>query len=95
MGSVFTRYKTFVNLDYTPTFTPMLLRKDFDLGLDAARRSDVPMPLAEATAQLAQASVGSGRVHEDFASMLDLRAENSALELKPENVAVDDGLGGD
>src|SRR5262249_30429357 len=39
MGSAFTRYKTpaFVNLDYTPTFTPVLLRKDFDLGLAAAR----------------------------------------------------------
>ncbi|WP_218024915.1 NAD(P)-dependent oxidoreductase [Nocardia pseudovaccinii] len=97
MGSIFTRYKTpaFVNLDYTPTFTPILLRKDFDLGLDAARRCEVPMPLATATAQLVQASVGSGRVHEDFAILLDLQAENSALELKPENVTVDDGLGGD
>ncbi|MFI7665352.1 NAD(P)-dependent oxidoreductase [Nocardia sp. NPDC049526] len=97
MGSVFTRYKTpaFVNLDYTPTFTPILLRKDFDLGLGAARRLDVPMPLAAATAQLVQASVGSGRVQEDFAILLDLQAENSALELEPENVAVDDGLGGD
>ena len=39
MGSAFTRYKSpaFVNLDYTPTFTPVLLRKDFDLGLAAAR----------------------------------------------------------
>ena len=37
MGSTFTRYKTpaFVKLDYTPTFTPVLLRKDFDLGLAA------------------------------------------------------------
>ncbi len=95
MGSVFTRYKTpaFVNLDYTPTFTPILLRKDFDLGLSAARRFGVPMPLAAATAQLVQASVGSGRVQEDFAILLDLQAENSALELKPENVTVDDGLG--
>ncbi|WP_327100158.1 hypothetical protein OIE68_16140 [Nocardia vinacea] len=39
--------------------------------------------------------VGSGRVQENFAILLDLQAENSALELKPENVAVDDGLGGD
>ena len=41
MGSVFTRYKTpaFVNLDYTPTFTPILLRKDFDLGFEAAHRA--------------------------------------------------------
>lgn len=97
MGSVFTRYKSpaFVNLDYTPTFTPVLLRKDFDLGLAAARELDVPMPVATATAQLVQASVSSGRVEEDFAILLDLQAANSALELKPENVEVDDGLGGD
>ncbi|MFI9510336.1 NAD(P)-dependent oxidoreductase [Nocardia sp. NPDC052566] len=95
MGSVFTRYKTpaFVNLDYTPTFTPILLRKDFDLGLAAARRLDVPMPVAAATAQLVQASVGSGRVDEDFAILLDLQAQASGLTLKPEHAVVDDGLG--
>lgn len=95
MGSVFTRYKspTFVNLDYTPTFTPILLRKDFDLGLAAARELDVPMPVAAITAQLVQTSVGSGRVDEDFAILLDLQASASGLDLKPENVAVDDGLG--
>jgi 3-hydroxyisobutyrate dehydrogenase len=95
MGSVFTRYKSpaFVNLDYTPTFTPILLRKDFDLGLAAARELDVPMPVAAVTAQLVQASVGSGRVDEDFAILLDLQAASSGLELKPENVTVDDGLG--
>ena len=34
MGSIFTRYKTnaLVNLDWTTTFTPQLLRKDMDLG---------------------------------------------------------------
>ena len=96
MGSVFTRYKSpaFVHLDYTPTFTPILLRKDFDLGLAAARQLDVPMPLAAATAQLVQASVSSGRVTEDFAILLDLQAAASGLDLKPEDVEVDDGLGG-
>lgn len=96
MGSAFTRYKSpaLVNLDYTPTFTPVLLRKDFDLGLAAARKLDVPMPVAAVTAQLVQASVSSGRVDEDFAILLDLQAQNSGLSLKPENVPVDDGLGG-
>jgi len=96
MGSVFTRYKTpaLVNLDYTPTFTPILLRKDFDLGLAAARQLDVPMPVAAITAQLVQACVSSGRVTEDFAILLDLQAASSGLELKPENIVVDDGLGG-
>jgi 3-hydroxyisobutyrate dehydrogenase len=95
MGSVFTRYKSpaLVNLDYSPTFTPLLLRKDFDLGLAAARELDVPMPVAAVTAQLVQASVGTGRVDEDFAILLDLEAASAGLELKPENVVVDDGLG--
>ena len=94
MGSLFTRYKSpaFVNLDYTPTFTPLLLRKDFDLGLAAARQLNVPMPLAAATAQLVQATVGSGRVDEDFAILLDQQAAASGLDLKSEDVHVDDGL---
>ena len=95
MGSVFTRYKSpaFVHLDYTPTFTPILLRKDFDLGLAAAREMDIPMPLAAATAQLVQATVSSGRVTEDFAILLDQQAAASGLALKPEDTPVDDGLG--
>lgn len=94
MGSVFTRYKSpaFVNLDYTPTFTPILLRKDFDLGLAAAHDLDVPMPVTAATAAAVQASVSSGRVDEDFAILLDLQAHNSGITLEPRNVPVDDGL---
>ena len=40
MGSMFTAYKSpaLVNLDWTTTFTPELLRKDLDLGLDARPR---------------------------------------------------------
>ncbi len=96
MGSVFTRYKSpaFVNLDFTPTFTPILLRKDFDLGFAAAHELDVPMPVAAATAAAVQASVSSGRIEEDFAVLLELQAANSGLELKAENVPVDDGLSG-
>jgi 3-hydroxyisobutyrate dehydrogenase len=94
MGSVFTRYKSpaLVNLDFTPTFTPILLRKDFDLGFAVAHELDVPMPVAAATAAAIQAAVSSGRIEEDFAILLDLQAANSGLTLKPENVHVDDGL---
>ena len=94
MGSVFTRYKSpaFVHLDYTPTFTPILLRKDFDLGLAAAHELDVPMPLAAITAQLVQQTVASGRITEDFAILLDQQAAASGLSLKPEHTPVDDGL---
>jgi 3-hydroxyisobutyrate dehydrogenase len=96
MGSVFTTYKSpaFVNLDFTPTFTPILLRKDFDLGFQAAHDLDVPMPVAAAAAAAVQASVSSGRAEEDFAILLELQAASSGITLKSENVPVDDGLGG-
>jgi 3-hydroxyisobutyrate dehydrogenase len=96
MGSTFTRYKApaFVHLDYAPTFTPLLLRKDFDLGFAAAHDLDVPMPVAAAAAAAVQATVSSGRVDEDFAILLDAKARNSGIELKPEDTEVDDGLSG-
>jgi 3-hydroxyisobutyrate dehydrogenase-like beta-hydroxyacid dehydrogenase len=94
MGSMFTRYKTpaYVKLDYTPTFTPVLLRKDFDLGFELARELDVPMPVAAAAQQLVQALIGEGRTDEDFAALLDLQARASGLELVPEDAEVSDGL---
>jgi 3-hydroxyisobutyrate dehydrogenase-like beta-hydroxyacid dehydrogenase len=94
MGSTFTRYKSpaFVNLDFTPTFTPVLLRKDFDLGFEAAHQLDVPMPVCAATAAAIQATLSKGHHEEDFAVLLDLQAAYSGLTLKAENVFVDDGL---
>ena len=96
MGSVFTRYKTpaLVKLDFTPTFTPVLLRKDMDLGLAAARSQNVPMPVAVAAREAIQALIGNGYLDEDFARLITLQARNSGLELKPENVTVEDGLSG-
>jgi 3-hydroxyisobutyrate dehydrogenase-like beta-hydroxyacid dehydrogenase len=94
MGSTFTRYKTpaFVNLDFKVTFTPHLLRKDLDLGLDAARRFEVPMPLASMTRDLIQQMIGRGWTEQDFATLLLQQAEASGLKLEPENVEVGDGL---
>ncbi len=94
MGSTFSRYKTpaLVNLDFKVTFTPKLLRKDLDLGLDAARRFEVPLPLASATRDLVQTLIGRGMDDEDFAKLIVLQAQASGLELVPENVAVGDGL---
>jgi 3-hydroxyisobutyrate dehydrogenase-like beta-hydroxyacid dehydrogenase len=94
MGSMFTRYKTpaYVNLDFTPTFTPLLLRKDFDLGLQAARELDVPMPVAVAAQQTVQALIGSGHTEEDFAALLEQQARASGLELVSENADIDEGL---
>jgi 3-hydroxyisobutyrate dehydrogenase len=94
MGSMFTRYKTpaYVNLDFTPTFTPLLLRKDFDLGFQAARELDVPMPVAAAAQQAIQALIGSGHTDEDFAALLEQQAWASGLELVSEEADVDEGL---
>lgn len=94
MGSVFTRYKTpaFVNLDYHPTFTPVLLRKDFDLGLKAARELDVPMPLAALTHEIVQSLIGRGYIDEDFAVLLEQQADASGLKLEAEDADVSDGL---
>ncbi len=94
MGSMFTRYKTpaYVNLDFTPTFTPILLRKDFDLGLAAARELDVPMPVAAAAQQVIQSLIGSGHVDEDFAALLEQQARASGLDLVSEDADIDEGL---
>ena len=94
MGSTFTRYKApaFVNLDFHVTFTPYLLRKDLDLGLEAGRRFEVPMPLASITRDLIQSMMGKGMTEEDFSMLLVQQAQASGLKLKPENATVGDGL---
>jgi 3-hydroxyisobutyrate dehydrogenase-like beta-hydroxyacid dehydrogenase len=74
------------------TFTPQLLRKDLDLGLEAARRFDVPMPLASITRDLVQALIGNGLDDEDFAKLIVQQARASGIELTSEQAAVDDGL---
>ncbi|MDT4904710.1 MAG: hypothetical protein QOH52_2726 [Pseudonocardiales bacterium] len=95
MGSTFTRYKSpaLVDLDFTPTFTTTLLRKDLDLGLAAGRDLRVPMPLADATQQLVQRAIEHGHGDTDFAALILEVACGAGIELAPEDVAVDDGLG--
>ena len=94
MGSMFTRYKTpaLVNLDFHVTFTPKLLRKDLDLGLDAGREFDVPMPLTSLTRDLLQQMIGQGMTEQDFSTLLLMQAKASGLELKSESKQVSDGL---
>ena len=97
MGSLFTGYKTpaYVNLDFEPTFTATLLRKDFDLGLAAAREREVPMPVASAVHQLIQSLIGRGYGDRDFAALLQQQAEASGLTLESEHAEVSDGLDAD
>jgi len=102
MGSMFTRYKSnaLVNLDWTTTFTPELLRKDLDLGLEAARRLDVPMPVTGAAREQLQAHFGAATLQpdakayleKDFAATIETVALGAGLKLKSESVPVPTGL---
>ena len=94
LGSTFTRYKTpaLVNLDFAPTFTPVLLRKDLDLGLAAARKVGTPMALAALTREFLQSLIGNGFVDQDFATLLIQQAKAAGMPLEAENVPVSDGL---
>jgi 3-hydroxyisobutyrate dehydrogenase len=94
VGSQFTQYKTpaYVNLDFEPTFTSKLLRKDFDLGLAAAREHEVPMPVAATVHQLIQGLVGRGYGDVDFAAFVAQEADSAGITLESEHSDVSDGL---
>lgn len=94
LGSTFSRYKSpaLVNLDFHPTFTSVLLRKDLQLGLSAGKDLGVPMPLAAATDMLMAQVIGAGYTEDDFATLVLEQARRSGYEIEPENVPVDDGL---
>jgi 3-hydroxyisobutyrate dehydrogenase-like beta-hydroxyacid dehydrogenase len=94
MGSTFTTYKTpaFVNLDFKPTFTPKLLRKDFELGMSAASDLNVAMPVSALCTEIVKNAIGAGHVDVDFAVLLLESARSAGITLEPENVEVNDGL---
>jgi 3-hydroxyisobutyrate dehydrogenase len=102
MGSMFTRYKTpaLVNLDWTTTFTPELLRKDLDLGLELGREYDVPMPVTAAAREVLQTHFGAATLkadpekylQEDFAALMETMALASGMKLESENKPVGTGL---
>jgi 3-hydroxyisobutyrate dehydrogenase-like beta-hydroxyacid dehydrogenase len=82
----------FVNLELSPTFTPVLLRKDLDLGLKAGKQLGVPLPLTALTREYVQKTIDAGHQERDFAVLLLEQAKVSGLELKSENAQVNDGL---
>jgi 3-hydroxyisobutyrate dehydrogenase len=102
MGSMFTRYKApaLVNLDWTTTFTPELLRKDMDLGLELGRDWDVPMPVTAAAREVLQAHFGAATLQKnpdeylqkDFAAMMETMALMSGMKVESENKNVPTGL---
>jgi 3-hydroxyisobutyrate dehydrogenase len=102
MGSMFTAYKSpaLVNLDWTTTFTPELLRKDLDLGLGMAREMDVPMPITAATREVLQGHFGAAMLQKnpeeylakDFAALMETMALAAGMKLESENKPVPTGL---
>jgi 3-hydroxyisobutyrate dehydrogenase len=102
MGSMFTAYKSpaLVNLDWTTTFPPELLRKDLDLGLELGREWDVPMASTAATREALQAHFGTATLQKDpeaylqkdFAALMETIALQAGMKLEPENVKVPTGL---
>jgi 3-hydroxyisobutyrate dehydrogenase len=102
MGSMFTAYKSpaLVNLDWTTTFTPELLRKDLDLGLEMAREKDVPMPVTAAAREMLQAHFGvaglqkdpEAYLQKDFAALMETMALAAGMKLASENQNVPTGL---
>jgi 3-hydroxyisobutyrate dehydrogenase-like beta-hydroxyacid dehydrogenase len=81
LGSDWTRRRAadLVSRDWTPTFTTELLRKDFDLGLSAARSLEVPMPVGASVHQLIQAAINGGLRDADFLSLYDQQAKAAGL----------------
>jgi 3-hydroxyisobutyrate dehydrogenase len=102
MGSVFTQYKTpaLVNLDWSTTFTPELLLKDLQLGLEAGRELGVPMPVTAATREVAQAHLGAAQLQpdpaaylqQDFAALFETMALGAGIKLESELLEVPSGL---
>jgi 3-hydroxyisobutyrate dehydrogenase len=94
LGSEFSRYKSpaLVNLDFHPSFTSTLLRKDLQLGLGAGKELGVPMPLAAATDMLLAQAIGAGYTEDDFATLILEQARRSGYVPAAEDTPVDDGL---
>jgi 3-hydroxyisobutyrate dehydrogenase-like beta-hydroxyacid dehydrogenase len=94
MGSMFSQYKTpsLVNLDLTPTFTPILLRKDLDLGLKAGENLGVELPVTQTTRDMVQRSVDAGHTDCDFSVLLQVQAEAAGMKLESEDSDVGTGL---
>src|SRR5262245_44678862 len=67
MGGMFTAYKSpaLVNLDWTTTFTPELLRKDLDLGLELGREMEVVMPVTAAAREVLQSHFGAATLQKN------------------------------
>src|SRR5204863_10066445 len=102
MGSIFTAYKSpaLVNLDWTTTFTPELLRKDLELGLELGRAFEVPMPVTAAAREQLQSHFGAAMLkpdpaaylQQDFSALLETMALAAGMKIESQNKNVPTGL---
>ena len=89
-----------VNLDWATTFTPELLRKDLDLGLELGREMDVPMPVTAAAREVLQTHFGAAKLQrnpdeylqKDFSALMETMALAAGMTLASENTPVPTGL---
>lgn len=88
VGSPFTRYKSqaLIELDFAPTFSPELQRKDVRLALDLAERAGLRMPVAQSTEQafteLIDSGLGEGK---DFIALILKLADDAGIVLTKES----------
>lgn len=87
LGSPFIRGKgnAIVDRNYVPTFTQVMLRKDFDLGLAAARDLEVPMPISAMVHHLIQTAIGHGFADLDYVSLYELEAISAGLSQREQS----------
>ena len=87
LGSQFTRGRTssWVEMNQVAGFSPFLMRKDMDLGLDLAKELEMSMPLSNSARDHLQSLMNSEYGDPDFTQGLFLQqSKNSGLRLKPE-----------
>jgi 3-hydroxyisobutyrate dehydrogenase-like beta-hydroxyacid dehydrogenase len=88
LGSQFTKGRTesWVKMDEKAGFSPYLMRKDMDLGLNLAKELEIPMPLSSSARDHLQSLMNSEFGEPDFTQGLFLQqSKNSGLALKVEN----------
>jgi 3-hydroxyisobutyrate dehydrogenase-like beta-hydroxyacid dehydrogenase len=87
MGSTFTRSKfdAITKLDFTPTFTADLQRKDARLALELAKEHEMPMPILSAAEVAFSRLIGSGLGEgKDYIALILQVARDAGIELHPE-----------
>ena len=81
VGSPIFNYKKEIlkNRDFTPAFTARQMAKDFDIALDTAKVTNVPMPITSTVRQHWSAMIGTGRGELDYFAYVELLEELAGI----------------